>query len=135
SSRRRHTRFSRDWSSDVCSSDLGLQVEPLAGRLRRAAVFAVDRVEARGVAGGGAHGLLAIALGGLHDLGGVALGLVDDAVAVGVGLVHGRRAVLFGALYVAERRGGLLWRVHASDLHLDDADARAPLVERLLHQV
>src|SRR5690606_39880690 len=25
SSRRRHTRFSRDWSSDVCSSDLGSQ--------------------------------------------------------------------------------------------------------------
>src|SRR5690606_39622613 len=25
SSRRRHTRFSRDWSSDVCSSDLILQ--------------------------------------------------------------------------------------------------------------
>src|SRR5690606_40765366 len=25
SSRRRHTRFSRDWSSDVCSSDLLLQ--------------------------------------------------------------------------------------------------------------
>src|SRR5690606_40810981 len=24
-SRRRHTRFSRDWSSDVCSSDLELQ--------------------------------------------------------------------------------------------------------------
>src|SRR5690606_40427469 len=24
SSSRRHTRFSRDWSSDVCSSDLGL---------------------------------------------------------------------------------------------------------------
>src|SRR5690606_40101895 len=28
SSRGRHTRFSRDWSSDVCSSDLG---EPGAG--------------------------------------------------------------------------------------------------------
>src|SRR5690606_40715658 len=28
SSRRRHTRFSRDWSSDVCSSDL-----PVAARL------------------------------------------------------------------------------------------------------
>src|SRR5215475_10823282 len=27
SSRRRHTRFSRDWSSDVCSSDLGEQRE------------------------------------------------------------------------------------------------------------
>src|SRR5690606_40401902 len=25
SSRRRHTRFSRDWSSDVCSSDLELR--------------------------------------------------------------------------------------------------------------
>src|SRR5919112_4355132 len=26
SSRRRHTRYWRDWSSDVCSSDLGTQV-------------------------------------------------------------------------------------------------------------
>src|SRR5690606_38050115 len=26
SSRRRHTRFSRDWSSDVCSSDLRMQI-------------------------------------------------------------------------------------------------------------
>src|SRR5690606_40246947 len=25
SSRRRHTRFSRDWSSDVCSSDLNIK--------------------------------------------------------------------------------------------------------------
>src|SRR5690606_41105458 len=30
SSRRRHTRFSRDWSSDVCSSDL----ERFAARLK-----------------------------------------------------------------------------------------------------
>src|SRR5690606_40412809 len=30
SSRRRHTRFSRDWSSDVCSSDLeSLHTKPL----------------------------------------------------------------------------------------------------------
>src|SRR5690606_17216072 len=28
SSRRRHTRFSRDWSSDVCSSDLGAVIVP-----------------------------------------------------------------------------------------------------------
>src|SRR5690606_40383849 len=27
SSRRRHTRFSRDWSSDVCSSDLNIDVQ------------------------------------------------------------------------------------------------------------
>src|SRR5690606_40590792 len=26
SSRRRHTRFSRDWSSDVCSSDLSISL-------------------------------------------------------------------------------------------------------------
>src|SRR5690606_39851415 len=35
SSRRRHTRFSRDWSSDVCSSDLSLgtiaTLSPLMG--------------------------------------------------------------------------------------------------------
>src|SRR5690606_40685684 len=36
SSRRRHTRFSRDWSSDVCSSDLGLLrlVRLTGGQLR-----------------------------------------------------------------------------------------------------
>src|SRR5207302_5085505 len=33
SSRRRHTRFSRDWSSDVCSSDLE-QPDPRAVALR-----------------------------------------------------------------------------------------------------
>src|SRR5690606_41230505 len=30
SSRRRHTRFSRDWSSDVCSSDLKTAPLPLS---------------------------------------------------------------------------------------------------------
>src|SRR5690606_21912951 len=29
---RRHTRFSRDWSSDVCSSDLGLRASSIANR-------------------------------------------------------------------------------------------------------
>src|SRR5690606_40284262 len=29
SSRRRHTRFSRDWSSDVCSSDLPLSMQKI----------------------------------------------------------------------------------------------------------
>src|SRR5690606_9568014 len=33
SSRRRHTRFSRDWSSDVCSSDLNPDVVETAPRL------------------------------------------------------------------------------------------------------
>src|SRR6266480_6075848 len=31
SSRRRHTRLTCDWSSDVCSSDLGCQVVGIAG--------------------------------------------------------------------------------------------------------
>src|SRR5690606_40214543 len=33
SSRRRHTRFSRDWSSDVCSSDLPQIGQRLSDRL------------------------------------------------------------------------------------------------------
>src|SRR5690606_39825930 len=37
SSRRRHTRFSRDWSSDVCSSDLGDFAAPVALDIARAA--------------------------------------------------------------------------------------------------
>src|SRR2546429_3807740 len=32
-SRRRHTRCSRDWSSDVCSSDLGAKCEVIAPTL------------------------------------------------------------------------------------------------------
>src|SRR5699024_11337972 len=31
SSRRRHTRSKRDWSSDVCSSDLGILVRHITG--------------------------------------------------------------------------------------------------------
>src|SRR5690606_40269366 len=46
SSRRRHTRFSRDWSSDVCSSDLGgfHTEDAKRNRARRmtAAAFDVD---------------------------------------------------------------------------------------------
>src|SRR2546430_11809416 len=34
SSRRRHTRFDCDWSSDVCSSDLALDRRPFAEALR-----------------------------------------------------------------------------------------------------
>src|SRR5690606_40110912 len=41
SSRRRHTRFSRDWSSDVCSSDLQLD-----GQLRERLVVAVGELVA-----------------------------------------------------------------------------------------
>src|SRR3712207_8194235 len=41
SSRRRHTRYWRDWSSDVCSSDLSYpgQRDARHGRLHRAALL------------------------------------------------------------------------------------------------
>src|SRR5690606_41042908 len=38
SSRRRHTRFSRDWSSDVCSSDLAGQADDLLPLVHRGAL-------------------------------------------------------------------------------------------------
>src|SRR5690606_40692517 len=41
SSRRRHTRFSRDWSSDVCSSDLILIEKRLALALSPCIDFAI----------------------------------------------------------------------------------------------
>src|SRR5690606_40606271 len=42
SSRRRHTRFSRDWSSDVCSSDLELMNEKGGGAERLNQLFIAD---------------------------------------------------------------------------------------------
>src|SRR5688572_31376514 len=45
SSRRRHTRFDCDWSSDVCSSDLAEHPE---GRRPRARAEAADAQRARG---------------------------------------------------------------------------------------
>src|SRR5207245_8702583 len=58
SSRRRHTRCYRDWSSDVCSSDLG--EAQLAGAERVEAVgssgvVVVDPVEAVGLVAGAAR--------------------------------------------------------------------------------
>src|SRR5690606_40556387 len=44
SSRRRHTRFSRDWSSDVCSSDLGRWIAFIAdAQLRPDSVVQAER--------------------------------------------------------------------------------------------
>src|SRR5438445_1660977 len=41
SSRRRHTRYWRDWSSDVCSSDLGTRLHVAPGLLQAVARGAV----------------------------------------------------------------------------------------------
>src|SRR5690606_40482272 len=57
SSRRRHTRFSRDWSSDVCSSDLKSN-PALAGEVERLDALSkqLDQVETleKALAGGSA---------------------------------------------------------------------------------
>src|SRR5690606_22648218 len=58
SSRRRHTRFSRDWSSDVCSSDLGPylaaeQAHPYRGRGSR--VLAHPCASSKRIRGGQQH--------------------------------------------------------------------------------
>src|SRR2546430_11504948 len=51
SSRRRHTRFDCDWSSDVCSSDLGAQLgSPPAAGLRLAVATGQRRLGRGGVA-------------------------------------------------------------------------------------
>src|SRR2546422_10232732 len=51
SSRRRHTRCSRDWSSDVCSSDLEAEHSLAVGQVRAwAGVLHHDRLPARQVA-------------------------------------------------------------------------------------
>src|SRR5690606_40973673 len=46
----RHTRFSRDWSSDVCSSDLGVFVVVWGGKLL--AAFAHERLREKPPSGG-----------------------------------------------------------------------------------
>src|SRR5690606_3200605 len=49
SSRRRHTRFSRDWSSDVCSSDLDVCFADLNGeRAAEVAIANKQRAEDNG---------------------------------------------------------------------------------------
>src|SRR3712207_7628555 len=68
SSRRRHTRYWRDWSSDVCSSDL---VAPVLGLLGTATAGPVATVSTRRVV----HRLL--------DEGGRVLAEVADDAVVG----------------------------------------------------
>src|SRR2546427_8537785 len=50
SSRRRHTRFDCDWSSDVCSSDLGDQLGKTTGWIHRTSLKARSVAMGSGVA-------------------------------------------------------------------------------------
>src|SRR5690606_27992470 len=69
SSRRRHTRFSRDWSSDVCSSDLYNNEMPHSGKILTGGLDsnALQRPKkffgsARAIEGGGSLTIIATAL-------------------------------------------------------------------------
>src|SRR6266536_4561602 len=61
SSRRRHTRSTRDWSSDVCSSDLTAEGDPVAKDA--ALIAAAQRVEHYEIAAYGTARTLADELG------------------------------------------------------------------------
>src|SRR5690606_40031998 len=74
SSRRRHTRFSRDWSSDVCSSDL---------------IVMSGIVEARGTFSGGTWSSAIEAMGRPGEVA-ARIGLPPDASRA----VHGRKSGL-----------------------------------------
>src|SRR5690606_40159862 len=93
-SRRRHTRFSRDWSSDVCSSDLD-RIIVIAFAL--GAVFAA--------VGGVAYGLK---YGQIDFRMGFILGLKAFTAAVlgGIGNIYG--AMLGGLVRSEERRVGVV---------------------------
>src|SRR3712207_9056694 len=94
SSRRRHTRYWRDWSSDVCSSDLALAEAALVEG--EDAVPGVEPpLEPGGVLGPGAAPAVAV-----HD---------ERHLVVAVGA---------GGLRSGERRVGKEWRFRWSAYHL-----------------
>src|SRR3712207_9190428 len=93
SSRRRHTRYWRDWSSDVCSSDLTTTASGTSGGVA-VADGAVGALVAVGwaVATGGCAGAAAVA-------GGTAAG-----VAGGIGRASGRERVEISAVAVSLKK-------------------------------
>src|SRR5690606_40465117 len=77
SSRRRHTRFSRDWSSDVCSSDLGAALDGGQVRLDLAVALLdlglIGLIQLAGLPEGEQVLLAVVADQGLGDGGGAGL--------------------------------------------------------------
>src|SRR3712207_9222287 len=90
SSRRRHTRYWRDWSSDVCSSDL------LFGR-RRVFAFGLALFTLASLLCGlaGSQGVLVVARA-LQGIGG--------AIKIGRGAWRGRAEILGGAASLKKKK-------------------------------
>src|SRR6266446_3528635 len=93
SSRRRHTRLQGDWSSDVCSSDLGIKFRHLAAEYRAASNDRVFHARHAGVdaefrrAGGFGGSLEALAI--VADDGEVVGVFQRDGVEIGNGQLRG----------------------------------------------
>src|SRR5690606_40223042 len=68
SSRRRHTRFSRDWSSDVCSSDLVALLPRLVGHARELQQVLEHNAHRGGIANYETSQLAPLRVGELGDL-------------------------------------------------------------------
>src|SRR2546421_2796025 len=123
SSRRRHTRSDRDWSSDVCSSDLSKsphQPPQLLGRLQEAAGGGRHLLRRRALLFGGGRGLLRarrVRRGACRDLLRLPLQL-RGSCAVGLGRDPHPRGDLFHQL---DRRGDLGEAVRRA--FRDDLDA------------
>src|SRR5204862_2899856 len=119
SSRRRHTRSLRDWSSDVCSSDLALQEENLSGA-----------------------GLDLAGLGvriALHA-DGLALALAGAGVGLGALAAHGQAATVADGAIAVDAREALHVRIQlTAKVAFDDdalrADDAADLRELLIGEL
>src|SRR5690606_21434705 len=111
SSRRRHTRFSRDWSSDVCSSDLdralerAARVEDLVLERRRNDPGAVVRKHLAGLERTGREQVEVVT----HR---IAAGIGVEDVCIAAGLAGGGRVVAPGAYVVFEYVGEVLRELH-----------------------
>src|SRR5690606_35811560 len=115
SSRRRHTRFSRDWSSDVCSSDLIL----LSQRGWKVTIY-----ERRGdprIKGyeSGRSINLALAERGRHAL---RVAGVEEAVMRQAVMMRGRMVHALDGSTMLQRYGRddseVIWSVHRADLNM-----------------
>src|SRR5690606_10272422 len=117
SSRRRHTRFSRDWSSDVCSSDL----------VERGAPGGAADQEALGAAVAGGPGQIADALEAEHRVEDV-----ERQHGLGVGAVGGGRSdpAGHGAGFVDALVEDLVLLGLAIEHHLVLVDRRVQLADR-----
>src|SRR6266702_3483052 len=125
SSRRRHTRWPRDWSSDVCSSDLGLErtvgvppsITKRPGSMQRSHAAAVERdAELVGPVGHELEEAHADAAGPAQR---AALGVVEDVVVLDLA-AHDDARVAVGDLeadahLAAQRRHRRRLDQHAAD--------------------